>query len=177
VRGGYPRLNDDEPHKKSFKNKKQSRHHIILLEMGMIKDTYTGGLLAHMITIFPYLFGSAVFLAPAGLVARGNKNATTTAVLCSIAGITSLQYIITVQKWPAFRDWFISLGPRSYFKRCTLGGNLKDIKDEKVILTNQHPPPPEIFSCSVFHVNCVGNILCWMYWSSLFFFLFSNCIS
>lgn len=100
--------------------------------MGFINDTYAGGLFAHAVSIFPYLFGSVVFLAPVGMVAHGNCNKTATTIMIGLAGITSLQYVITVPKWPAFRNWFIGLGPRSYFKKCTLKGNFKDIKDEKV---------------------------------------------
>mmetsp|Transcript_19033 Transcript_19033/g.24830 ORF Transcript_19033/g.24830 Transcript_19033/m.24830 type:complete len:311 (-) Transcript_19033:264-1196(-) len=101
--------------------------------MGMINDTYTGGLLAHAVSIFPYVLGSTIFIVPYTLFARGDTKAGTV-----ILGLASVQYIVKIPKWRAFHDWFISLGPRSYYNKCTLGGNMKDIKDEKSMLC-YHP--------------------------------------
>lgn len=106
--------------------------------MGLINNTYAGGLLAHVLTLFPYLLGSVVYIVPAGLLANGKNKShphVFTALL-GIAGLSSLQYVIKVPKWTGFRNWFIDLGARSYYKKCTLGGNLKDIKDEKVFKKN-----------------------------------------
>lgn len=102
--------------------------------MGKINHTYVGGLIAHLVYLMPYLFGGTVFVAPIVLLRRGQIKSAT--IMFGLAGITSLQYLINIPKWPAFRKWFINLGPRSYYKRCVLDdSNIKNIKDEKVWLS------------------------------------------
>jgi hypothetical protein len=104
---------------------------------GLINNTYIGGLIAHLVILVPYLFGSVVYIAPIVFLSKGHTKIAT--ALFGLASITSLQYVITIPKWPAFRRWFINLGPRAYYKKCVLDeSNLDDIKDEKVGVVEQY---------------------------------------
>lgn len=99
----------------------------------MFYGTFVGGVIVHFITVFPWLCGGVVAaLSPIALLHGYNIAASI------IFGLVSLQYVIQIQKWPAFAQWLKDLNPRAYYKRCSLGGSLSDIKKEKTLLC-YHP--------------------------------------
>ena len=95
--------------------------------MGHIYGTYLGGLIAHLITAGPWVVGAAVIFGPlylcfVGRIIEGS----------ALLGLASVQYIIRIPKWPAFAKFLKDLGPRSYYKACTLSVDLKNVHSEKV---------------------------------------------
>ena len=87
----------------------------------------------HAITIFPWLLGAFIVIAPVFLALSGHL-AVATALLC----LASVQYVRPVPAWPAFADTLKLMNPRAYYKQCSLGGSLKSVRDSKTLLS-YHP--------------------------------------
>jgi hypothetical protein len=101
--------------------------------MPLFYGTYWSGLFAHSITVFPWLLGGLLMMTAAPLALLGY-----TKISALIVATITVQYLIKIPEWPAFSEWFSRLSARSYYKRCTLEVNLKDLNKEKTLLC-YHP--------------------------------------
>jgi hypothetical protein len=99
----------------------------------MLRNKFLGGYIVHAITIFPWLLGAFIVIAPVFLALSGHL-AVATALLC----LASVQYVRPVPAWPAFADALKLMNPRAYYKQCSLGGSLKSVRDSKTLLS-YHP--------------------------------------
>ena len=100
---------------------------------GILFNTFFGGFLVHAITVIPWLCGGAITVAPLYLITKGHIIAAT-----ALFGLASVQYVRPVSPWPEFAALLKRMNPRAFYKRCTLGGNLKAIREEKSLLA-YHP--------------------------------------
>ena len=91
------------------------------------------GLLVHLVTIGAWLLGGFFVPLPIIFWLWGHRFVATI-----VFGLLSIQYAVSIPKWPAFANWLKQLNPRSYYRRCELRADISRIKPEKTLLC-YHP--------------------------------------
>jgi len=93
----------------------------------LVNGTFLGGVIAHCVTVLPWVTGIGAAVIPSVLLFKG-----WTVFGSILLGLSSIQYLVKIPKWPAFDEWLMNLSPRSYYKKCTLTMHKKDIRSTKV---------------------------------------------